>query len=200
MLRQFCIVVSNNSREHLLARESAELRRVRSSSPGFGPMETRFQGAVAFGLRLRKMPRAVLKEPRFLPALLVQIFGSVRSSDRTPARCSGLRAGDRFGSPDPFGERADRKTRQAEFGDGTSLRRPTVRFRKLGCPADPGFRREGAGRSFDPGLSGKVASLPRVGKLADPGQRGCRKATAPRFTGRGRHPQGRRSRPGKLPA
>lgn len=97
------------------------------------------------------------------------------------ARCSGPRAGDRsvrgrrLRALPWIGGRTGRLD-----GDGGPLRRDAVRHRKPGCPANPGSRREGAGRSSTPTFPARTASLPRVGEPADPGPRGFRKEAARR--------------------
>lgn len=114
-------------------------------------------------------------------------------------RPSGLEPAGPCGTPSgiSFGERRKRRSR---FGDGKPLRRRAVRCRKLGCPAVPGFRREGAGRASANTFPARTASLPRVGEPADPGQRGLRKETAPGFQGEGRRPRGQRPQPGEAAA
>lgn len=112
-------------------------------------------------------------------------FGSRRS--REPglrarlSKASGLRAGGRPGSREvPSGAFGERAARQPTSGDGEPFRGPSVRRRRPGCPADPGFRREGAGRASTLTFPARTASLPRVGRPADPGPRGPLAGTARR--------------------
>jgi len=119
----------------------------------------------------------------------------------TAARCSGPRAGDRPGPRGFLRELfADQVVRQPRFGDGRPLRGRPVRHRKTGCPADPGFRRGGVGRTSTTTFPAEAASLPprrgvgRSGTAQVP-QGPCAKV----LTGRGRYPQGCRPRPGKPP-
>src|SRR5690606_32559167 len=64
------------------------------------------------------------------------------------------------------------------------------RHRRPGCPADPGFRREGAGPLRpSPFRQGRLPFL-RVGEPVDPGPRGFRKGAARRSQGPATCPQG----------
>lgn len=114
-------------------------------------------------------------------------------------RPSGLEPAGPCGTPSGRPWRERRKRRWL-CGDGRPLRRRAVRRRKPGCPAIPGFRREGAGRSSANTFPARTASLPRVGEPADPGQRGLRKKTAPGFRGQGRRLRGQRLQPGEAAA
>ena len=171
-LRQFCIVAPFNSREHLLARESAGYRRCGPLPRASVRRRSSLEGRELSGSWSAR-DAAVFEEASVSSGLVRLAFGPAA------ARCSGPRAGDRPGSGRFLRELPkDRVARQPGSGGGQPLRGLPVRHREPGCPADPGFRREGAGRTSAYTFPAKAASLPRVGELADPGPRRFRKDTA----------------------
>jgi hypothetical protein len=131
----------------------------------------------------------------FLMGLARPAFGPAAT------RRSGLRAGDRPGSRKLLRElvRIGRTRQPLGWGrSGLFGGLPSGTGSRV-CPADPGFRREGAGRTSALTFPARTASLPRVGEPDDPGPRGFREETARRSQGRGRRLQGCWPWPGKLP-
>jgi hypothetical protein len=125
---------------------------------------------------------AVSGEPRFPPAFMGPVFGpgnvGRRPSGRRPDGCGG-----------PCGDRSrPERPRQSRSGDGEFLRKRSVRHRKPGCPADLGFRTEGAGRSSTSRFSTVAAPPPRVGAAVDPGPCGLLAEAAQGLAGRRRRP------------
>jgi hypothetical protein len=175
---------------------SRELRFTGTSvPPSLGSTEKRLEGPEAFGLRVRQAVAVFAGTP--VPAgLASQAFGTGRW------RCSGPRAGGRPSIKGRFlRERSGEIGWHASHRPGTEkpFRGPSVRRRKPGCPAYPGFRREGAGRASTLTFSARTASPPRVGRPTDPGPRGSLVELREGFTGQGRYPQGRRPGPGGSP-
>ncbi len=103
---------------------------------------------------------AVSGELRFPPA-----FGRAGLRIGHRGRRSGPRAGRSAGCGGSFGDRSRPVgTDQSRSGDGGLLRKLSVRRRKPGCPADPGFRMGGAGRPSTLHFPAMATSLPRVGE------------------------------------
>ena len=88
--------------------------------------------------------RAVLRELRFPPAL------PRRPSGRRQQGAAAFGPGIGPVSSGSFGSFQGSGGTPPGFGDGRPLRRRPVRRRKPGCPAVPGFRREGVGRASAP--------------------------------------------------
>ncbi len=129
----------------------------------------------------------------FLPFLRCRSSGrklrGQRPSGRRPTGCGA-----------PFGESGrPGGTRQSRSGGGGLLRELSVRHRKPGCPADPGFRMGGAGRSSILHFPAMATPLPRVGERPVRDRAAASGQLHRGLAGQGSFPRGQLRRPGRQP-
>lgn len=163
---------------------------------GCGPLrELRLQGDATRGaLDFRVLGPNGMQRSRGtpVPSGLWKGGFSDRSSLKAQ-RPSGRRSagfGDPLGDPGHPGG-----TQQPRSGDGRLLRELTVRHRKPGCPADPGFRMGGAGRPSTLHFPAMAAPLPPCRGVGQSGTTRLREKPQEGLNGQGRRPQGHRPGP-----